>query len=164
MDDFLAKPIKKDLLIAMLDNYLQRQEQAQQVTDFSSLQSSRGEPFRLLVVEDNLVNQKVAVRSLANLGLEADVAGNGLEAVAAVADREYDLLLMDCQMPELDGYGATAQIRAAEKEGQRLPIIAMTAHASKAERQKCLDAGMDDFVSKPISKDKLLALLNRELL
>jgi two-component system sensor histidine kinase/response regulator len=116
---------------------------------------------RLLVVEDNPVNQMVAVGMLARLGYQADVAANGFEALAAVARFDYGAVLMDCQMPEMDGYSATAGIRARERGATHLPIIAMTAAATAGERQRCLATGMDDYVSKPVMFDELKSALGR---
>jgi PAS domain S-box-containing protein len=145
---------------------------------------------RLLVVDDNPVNQKVAVRMLEKLGYRADVAGNGHEALAALARRPYDIVFMDCQMPEMDGLEATRRIREREmrhastvkhqpggpekqtrltddKPGgtiaARVPIIAMTANAMEADRQQCLAGGMNDFISKPISREDLERVLSRWL-
>jgi CheY-like chemotaxis protein len=117
---------------------------------------------RVLVAEDNVVNQKVAVRMLEKLGCRVDVVANGLEAVTAVASVAYDCLFMDCQMPEMDGYEATAVIRQrAEGSGPHLPIIAMTANVLQSDRERCLAAGMDDFISKPVQAPELLALLHK---
>ncbi|MCA1957097.1 MAG: response regulator, partial [Nitrospira sp.] len=145
---------------------------------------------RLLVVDDNPVNQKVAVRMLEKLGYRADVAGNGHEALAALARRPYDIVFMDCQMPEMDGFEATRRIRELETaplsvasdhtsphlsspqppgdtlpttKHRRVPIIAMTANAMEADRQQCLACGMNDFISKPISREDLERVLSQWL-
>ena len=117
-------------------------------------------PTRILLAEDNIINQKVAVGLLSNIGYGADVANNGLEVLAALDLRPYDLILMDCQMPELDGYETTARIRGrADVKGIR--IIAMTANAMRGESEKCLEAGMDDYLSKPVRLETLRDMLAR---
>jgi two-component system, sensor histidine kinase and response regulator len=119
---------------------------------------------RLLVVEDNVVNQRVLEAMLAKRGFGVDTAGNGREALSMLAAGEYDLVFMDCQMPEMDGYQATGAIRAAEGEGgAHLPVVAMTAHALKGDRERCLAAGMDDYLSKPLRPNELDAVLERWL-
>lgn len=120
---------------------------------------SRG---RMLVVEDNVVNQKVAVRLLENLGYKADVAANGLEAIDALRRLPYDMVLMDCHMPELDGFEATRRIRELETSGElnrHIPVIALTANAMQEDRERCLRAGMDDYISKPVNVDQLIHTL-----
>ncbi len=114
---------------------------------------------KILVVEDNAVNRKVAVGILRNLGYDADVAADGIEAVEALQHARYDAVLMDCQMPRMDGYDATRAIRSLENGERHTPIIAMTASAMASDRAACLDAGMDDFLSKPIARDALASTL-----
>ena len=118
-----------------------------------------GRGVRVLVVEDNAVNQKVAVMMLAKLGVRADVAGHGREAVELTRTIPYDLVLMDCQMPEMNGYEATAEIRRREGSGSRLPIVALTADVIDGCRERCTAAGMDDFVAKPVQIDALARAL-----
>jgi CheY-like chemotaxis protein len=110
---------------------------------------------RVLVVEDNAVNRKLTTALLARFGHLSDVASNGREAVAAVAATHYDLVIMDCQMPEMDGFEATRRIRENERAGTHTPILAMTANAMDGDRERCLAAGMDDYVTKPIRPAKL---------
>jgi CheY-like chemotaxis protein len=108
----------------------------------------------VLVVDDNPVNRKVAAGFLKKLGFEADVAEDGQQAVKAAMQKDYGLILMDCQMPVMDGYEATREIRRQLK-GRFLPIIAVTANAMEGDREKCLAAGMDDYMAKPLRKDAL---------
>ena len=115
---------------------------------------------RILLAEDNIINQKVALGLLNNIGFAADVANNGMEVLAALDVRPYDLILMDCQMPELDGYETTQRIRA-RPEFRNLHIIAMTANAMRGESEKCINAGMDDYLSKPVRLESLRDMLAR---
>ena len=116
---------------------------------------------RVLLVEDNAVNQKVSRLMMERRGYVVDVAADGREAVEATAQRPYAAVLMDCQMPRLDGYAATREIRARDAMRVRVPIIAMTANAGAGARERCLSAGMDDYVSKPVTADALDAVLRR---
>jgi CheY-like chemotaxis protein len=118
-------------------------------------------PLRVLVAEDNAVNQKVAVRMLERLGLHPDVAGNGREAVELCAILPYDLIFMDCHMPEMDGYAATAEIRKQSGNGRRIPIVAMTAEAMAGCREHCLACGMDDYLAKPVRPEDVMGALQR---
>jgi len=116
----------------------------------------------VLVAEDSTVNQIVAVRTLERCGFRADVAADGREALAALEGTHYDAVLMDCQMPEMDGYEATAELRRRERGTSRhVPVIAMTAHAMKGDRERCLEAGMDDYISKPMRSAELSEVLAR---
>ena len=120
--------------------------------------------LRVLVAEDNAVNQTVALRMLARLGIQADVAGNGKEAIEMVRMLPYDVVFMDCQMPEMNGYEATAEIRRREPPGRRVHIIALTAEAIAGCREQCLEAGMDDFICKPITLNDLIQVLENKIL
>jgi CheY-like chemotaxis protein len=118
---------------------------------------------RILVVEDNAVNQKLAARVLERLGCRVEVAANGREAVELVARIEFDLVFMDCQMPVMDGYQATTEIRKFMNGGRRLPIIAMTANAMQGDKERCIASGMDDYIAKPIKLDEIGKALQRWL-
>jgi PAS domain S-box-containing protein len=115
----------------------------------------------LLLVEDNPMNQLVATKLLAKLGYTVTVAGNGIEALQSMDNAEYDAVLMDCQMPEMDGYAATREIRRREGESRHTPVIAMTAAAMHGDREACIAAGMDDYLTKPIRPDALTQMLDR---
>ena len=118
-------------------------------------------PLRILLAEDNAVNQKLALRLLSRMGYRADVAGNGLEAIEAIDRQPYDVVLMDVQMPEMDGLEASRQICARWPRGERPRIVAMTANAMQGDREACLAAGMDDYVSKPIRVEALVGALSQ---
>src|SRR5207247_11298507 len=116
--------------------------------------------LRILLAEDNVVNQQVATAMLVKRGHQVDVVGNGREAVDAVGARDYDLVLMDIQMPEMDGFTATEAIRALPR-GRTLPIIALTAHALSGERERCLERGMTGYLAKPFKAHDLFAVIER---
>ncbi len=119
-----------------------------------------GQPH-ILLAEDNPVNQKIAQKMLKRLGYPVDVAANGLEALQALKHKSYSLILMDIQMPEMDGLEATKIIRQQLSAEEQPRIIAVTAHALSYSREMCLDAGMDDYIAKPIQKDELAEILSR---
>jgi CheY-like chemotaxis protein len=121
-------------------------------------------PLRILLAEDNAVNQKLALKLLSQMGYRADVAGNGMEAIQAIERQKYDLVLMDVQMPEMDGLEASRQICSRWSRGERPRIVAMTANAMQGDRERCLEAGMDDYVSKPIRVEELISALDRTLI
>jgi CheY-like chemotaxis protein len=118
-------------------------------------------PLRVLVAEDNVVNQKVIVKMLARLGYRPDVVNNGLEAVEAVARQRYDVLLLDVQMPVMDGFEATRRITRARPAADRPRIVGMTALTMTGDRERCLEAGMEDYVSKPVRPEELQRALER---
>jgi CheY-like chemotaxis protein len=166
VDAELLKPVRPSQLFDTLHTLLsERSAREQPVPEEVEL----GPPdparqwSRVLVVEDNAANLRVAVRMLERLGYRAEVAGTGAEAVTMLEHMQYDAVLMDCQMPEMDGYEATRLIRKNERMGRHVPIIAMTAAALAGDREKCLAAGMDDYISKPVKLHVVAAILERWL-
>jgi two-component system sensor histidine kinase/response regulator len=136
----------------------------QPIVNSQQLSAQRGrEKRRILLAEDNAVNEKVACRTLEKLGYRVDAVRNGRDAVTAWETGRYDLILMDCQMPVLDGYEATREIRSRESGGRHTPIVALTAHAMKDDDLKCKAAGMDDYITKPIDRERLDSCLERHL-
>jgi two-component system, sensor histidine kinase and response regulator len=153
----LAKPAKLSQLLEALEQAI-----GQDAAPTPPKLASTTRPLRILLAEDGPVNQQVAVGLLEMLGHHVDVANNGREAVDAVQHIAYDIVLMDLEMPEMDGLEATAAIRARETgQNQHVPIVAMTAHAVGGFRDQCLAAGMDDFLTKPIRPAELIAALER---
>jgi CheY-like chemotaxis protein len=167
---FLVKPIKRVRLYECLRDLVSGGDALalafQKRTSLAKTVAKVAAPMQLLLVEDNLVNQRVAGAQLRRLGLSPVVANNGLEALEMAANGNYDVILMDCQMPELDGYETTRRIRRAEGDkeyGDRPPhvIIALTANAMAGDRERCLESGMDDFLTKPIELESLRVALVR---
>ncbi|MBY0544511.1 MAG: response regulator, partial [Gammaproteobacteria bacterium] len=163
----LTKPVRQSKLyesilmaISKYPSQLLREKAASQLQELSEKIEPEISTARILLVEDYATNQKVALYLLKKLGYRADIAENGIQAIEAYQKNIYDLILMDCQMPEMDGYEATRRIRALEEEkGTHIPIIAMTAHALQGDKEKCLIAGMDDYISKPVILAELKTLL-----
>ncbi|GAW49164.1 MULTISPECIES: hybrid sensor histidine kinase/response regulator [unclassified Nocardioides] len=157
VDAYLVKPVREVPLYECLLDLLTGCERE---TSDTGLRSPGGVLGRVLVVEDNLVNQKVAIGMLTSLGYTADIADDGHQAVVMAAHGGYEVVLMDCQMPRMDGFAATQQIRASGSAAD-VPIIALTASALETDRERCRAAGMDDFLSKPLHPDALAAMLTR---
>ncbi len=163
----LSKPVKRSQLRDLLRTLLataSRPAAAPQVRLKAGPQVRplKGKGVRVLIAEDNQVNQKVVIKQLEKIGFKADAVANGAEALAATAKVAYDLVLMDCQMPEMDGFAATREIRRREEEFKmHTPIVALTANALEGDRDRCLAAGMDDYLSKPIKIEQLRTILER---
>jgi signal transduction histidine kinase/CheY-like chemotaxis protein/HPt (histidine-containing phosphotransfer) domain-containing protein len=167
-DFVVRKPmVRHAILMEILGKALEGE--AEETTTMKRAQSmqppTKKETFhaRLLIAEDNIVNQKVAMGILKKLGCRVDCVANGLEAVEAVRTLPYDAVFMDCQMPEMDGYEATAAIRALDHPAAKIPVIAMTANAMKGDREKCFESGMDDYVPKPVQVQDVQEALTRQL-
>ncbi len=159
---YLYKPVRRDELAAAIRTALNLEAAVADVpVPDSPPPAETPQGLRVLLAEDNAVNQRVASRMLEKAGHRVTVAVNGLEALAAVQSETFDVVLMDVQMPELDGLQATGRIRAWEVDGEHLPIIAMTAHAMSGDRDRCMEAGMDDYISKPVRSDELLRTVAR---
>ncbi len=164
---YLTKPIRKGHLEACLSTVMAYardsagQAERTLVTSHTLKEVDRQKSARVLIADDHRVNQQVTSLLVERLGHRADVVFNGYEALEAVSRQPYDLVLMDCQMPEMDGYQATKEIRGGESQGTHIPIIALTANAMQGDRDRCLEAGMDDFVSKPVKIEELKMVLDR---
>jgi two-component system, sensor histidine kinase and response regulator len=167
---YLTKPIGPEDLLACLSTVLRTAPASAgsgSPSDLVTRYTLENRQPRLkgpvLIVEDNVVNQKVLVGLLRKLGFSAEVANNGVEALAALEHASYPLVFMDSQMPVMDGFATTAAIRRREGADRRTIIVAVTAHAMKGVRERCLEAGMDDYLSKPISLDRLSEVMDRWL-
>jgi CheY-like chemotaxis protein len=146
--------VPRDLSVLIVD------QSGPAITGYAVAEDQRR--FKILVAEDNLVNQRVATRFLEKKGHTVVLAESGKKALAAWREQPFDLILMDVQMPDMDGFEATAAIREQEKSGAKhVPIIAMTAHAMVGDRDRCLAAGMDDYISKPVNANDLFAAIKR---
>ena len=167
---YLMKPIRRsqlfDCLVMVLGGYRSQFQQANtQLVTRHSIEDAKRKKIRVLLAEDNTVNRKLALVLIEKFGFQADAVANGLEAVQALELVPYDLVLMDVQMPEMDGLEATRIIRDPQSGvlDHAIPIIAMTAHAMKGDREMCLKAGMDDYVAKPIQPEQLFAAIQRQI-
>lgn len=165
---YLTKPLRQSQLRECLSIVLGREEKppasvASGLVTRHTVSETKKRQAQILLVEDNVTNQLVASKILQKLGYRADIAANGREALAALHGTPYDLVLMDCQMPEMDGFEATRRIRESSTLNTKVPVIAMTAFAMKGDRERCLDAGMDDYLSKPVQVSELAAVLERWL-
>lgn len=167
VDALLTRPVRKSKLFACLRDLTENS--AAPGDNDAALVSGESTPpdaaavkpgTKVLVAEDNPVNQKVVLRMLSKLGYQAHAVVNGAEALRALTEQPYDLVLMDCQMPVMDGYQAAAEIRNLEGSLRGIPIIALTANAMQGDREKCIEAGMDDYLSKPIDRSTLAAMLD----
>jgi len=158
---YVVKPVTRANLLSAILRVLGA-ESPRLVPAGGAVPAATGRPLSILLAEDNVVNQKVAARLLEKLGHSVEVTSNGAEALAALTRDAFDLILMDVQMPVMDGYDATLAIRAAEQGTPRhIPIVALTAHAMKGDREICLKAGMDDYLGKPIRPRELASVLER---
>ena len=168
----LSKPVKQSVLYDCLITVLGPPVESEELAMRAPEETFRGmyaehiaavlhKHVRILVAEDNVVNQKVALHQLQKLGCPADAVADGREVLQALERIPYNLILMDCQMPEMDGYAATAEIRRREGAQEHIPIIAMTANALEGDRERCLAAGMDDYISKPVRQGDLQKVLAR---
>jgi PAS domain S-box-containing protein len=170
---YLTKPVRQGQLFECLSRVMNQElrsesgtrveaeEEGSELMTRHNLQERVATSKLILLAEDNIVNQKIAVRQLQKLGYRADAVANGREALEALERISYDLVLMDCQMPEMDGYEATAEIRRREGGSRHTPIVAMTANALEGDREKCLSAGMDEYISKPVRSQTLAQVLER---
>ncbi len=173
LDAYLAKPVKQAILFDALQRSARMKtvcrEQAQKAVkqDISipaptKSSFTEGPAIRILLAEDNTMNQKLITAILKKRNITPTVVDNGLEAVQLMEKKAFDLVLMDVQMPVMDGFKATARIREMERgTGEHLPVVAITAHALKGDREKCLEAGMDEYIQKPIDAEKLYALIEK---
>jgi two-component system sensor histidine kinase/response regulator len=165
---YLTKPVKRQQLHHCLSTVLGTpltvvKKPSKPIVTRHSLSEEKKRSIRILLAEDNPVNQKVAQKMLEKFGYYSNTVSNGFEALKALSMIDYDLVLMDVVMPEMDGFDATAQIRnpASIVMNHRVPVIAMTAHAMKGDREKCLEAGMDDYISKPVRPQELLDVVEK---
>ena len=170
-DAYLVKPVKQSLLLDTIMMAINRKKEIKEVKEIKEIKppvitrhtiaEKKSEDIHILLAEDNPINQKLAATMLRKAGYKVDVVDNGRLAVEAVERRKYDMVFMDVQMPEMDGFEATKAIREMEKGKRQSVIVAITAHALKGDRERCLIAGMDDYVSKPISPQEMFSVVRK---
>ena len=164
---YLTKPVKQSELLNTIMLVLSKDSTEEKkgilITKYSIRESQKR--LNILIVEDNIINQKVAAHILQKFGNSVFLANNGIEAIQALKKKEFDLILMDIQMPKMDGLEATKKIRKKEENtGKHIPIIALTAHAMQGDKERCLDAGMDDYISKPLKSEELFEAIDRVII
>lgn len=163
---YISKPYKRsDLLdcaaMVIADKDLKEEHEHAFITKYIAAEAKYNNKLKILLVEDNDINIKFFVTLIRMKGFTCDIAINGLEALKACESKEYDIIFMDCQMPVMDGYEATRKIRAEEEDKKHTPIVAMTAYSMKGDDNKCLEAGMDDYLSKPFNLDQVLNMIQK---
>lgn len=170
VDGILSKPIQRYKLYDLICELLTSDEGKETLLNSDNNKAAtvvtRTSPTRILLAEDNSTNQLYIIELMKQLGFMCDIANNGYEVIESIQKKSYDLLFMDCQMPELDGLQATQRIRDLESEGTlegHLPVVALTANAIKGDRERCLKAGMDEYLSKPVQKDQIINILEQLL-
>jgi CheY-like chemotaxis protein len=169
----ITKPVRESLLYDAIRDGLKVEVQIRKgrakyfalVPEIAKIDPSLRRKFKILIAEDNATNQIVAIRMVQKLGFRVDAVADGKEALQALSDIPYDLILMDCQMPEMDGFETTRLIRSgyAGQERRNITIVAMTAYALKGDKEKCIDAGMDAYISKPVKPEELEKVLDHVL-
>lgn len=169
VDAYLVKPIRQSDLYDCIATVMgiaeteDKNKTEKLITQHTINERRKSKKMRILIAEDNPVNQKVTKNQVQRLGYKSDLVANGFEVLEALKNESYSLILMDCQMPEMDGYQATEEIRRNEGKSERIPIIAITANAMTGEQEKCLAAGMDDYLSKPFKQDDLRVVIEKWL-
>ncbi|OOM78169.1 signal transduction histidine-protein kinase BarA [Clostridium puniceum] len=165
---YISKPYKRSELldcVAMVieGNYSKEDLSNVFITEYTAVEAKYNHKLKILLVEDNDINRKFFINSLKLFGLTCDIAVNGLEGLKAYENKEYDIIFMDCQMPVMDGYEVTGEIRKLEDLKKHIPIIAMTAYSMKGDENKCLEAGMDDYLSKPFDFEQVIDIIKKHV-
>jgi CheY-like chemotaxis protein len=166
LEHSIAKPIRQAMLIRKVAEILEGIDAAPAsaaTTNRAAAEGGASASFKILIAEDNPVNRKLLQTQLGKLGYAADVVINGADAIEALARIPYDLIFMDCQMPKMDGYEATRLIRGSGNHDGRPWIVAMTANAMQGDREKCIEAGMNEYVTKPVDLGAVRAVIERRL-